>query len=865
MELATGHLLTALYSLSNQVALTASEFERVASRPAFTPAVWDQTKALLKAADRGAVGTELSLGPLTDVFEWLGVPDEAAFIDRFGGIGIDEALARDRGRLSGAAASLDGTHAKPKPLDRSISHAWSARAMRLMDGLPETAQQVLYSLELALDGSRWEPEHVRPLFEAIAHVAEMIDDQGRLSGARKMLERIDQERNDDTAPDEPERLPVAVVAQVLTAVWCLTHEGLLLEEERALEPCIGRSGDTWVQIAAAASECRADDIPPPVGLLRAWGAPQDLNEKAVRDCVRRCAPLLPQIVAEVTRLWGGGETVDMDVFDEIARAVAGIALVRHQGLHERWDPLTGERNSMWIEVHQGAQRPRTLERAKLMRTLRPVLLRAKVDLLVVATAHLDAAAESRAEGQHHETRSHLEQAKRCTANCEDPVRRAYGAASVAHHIWLEGNADDAMRRLLKLEGEQAKNLVRTIKAHAQEREALRQAEEVHAERQNVDSMCALVTAHVAAGHTIRAEGLARDGIQRYPDDPKAWNVASWVLFVTDHYRYALVPALEALVKGIGRTTGITLLARILAHLGSEWTEESARLAGKAIQADDARKVLPSDVLAELADIVQYHGADIMPALVADDLVSDLAAEDPPPVEWLGAAVARRIHGVWSEDAPEWLARLADAGTFAAAELARFIVDRVEVLLWWRDLVEREMEAGAGSSVGEPGKSISSEDAQTRARHLARVAAVGAALRAANSLEHAEPDLDDGEGSGSPIEPAAHWVSHTKVFASCFGDDLVVRIRSSELMQAVWFGPGELGESDLLAVLATFDHERVAWIRWVSKCEAVADLNGIAGIAEATRTRLRQVFEVAEIGGDIRELSWFTRLHEAERR
>ena len=32
----------------------------------------------------------------------------------------------------------------------------------------------------------------------------------------------------------------------------------------------------------------------------------------------------------------------------------------------------------------------------------------------------------------------------------------------------------------------------------------------------------------------------------------------------------------------------------------------------------------------------------------------LRATDEPPEEWLGAAVARRGHGAWTPDAPEWL-------------------------------------------------------------------------------------------------------------------------------------------------------------------------------------------------------------------
>ena len=203
LHIATGHLLTALYSLSNHVALTSAESERIASRPAFTPAVWCETKAFFKAADRGASGTELSVGFLPDVFAWLGVSSGEEFSELYG-ISASHAIAQDRGRLFAAACALDGAGKGPLPL--ALTHAWSARAARLMDGLPGTAQAVLFSFELALDGCRWEPERVRPLFEAIAHVAAMVDDPVRLSCARKMLERIDRERQDDTTPDEPVRL-----------------------------------------------------------------------------------------------------------------------------------------------------------------------------------------------------------------------------------------------------------------------------------------------------------------------------------------------------------------------------------------------------------------------------------------------------------------------------------------------------------------------------------------------------------------------------------------------------------------------------------------------------------------------------------
>ena len=504
-----------------------------------------------------------------------------------------------------------------------------------------------------------------------------------------------------------------------------------------------------------------------------------------------------------------------------------------------------------------------------MRHLRPVLLRAEASPLVVALAHGDAASESRAEGKHDETRLHLDKVMHWTAKCEgDRERRDSGAAFVAMQIWAEGDPDEAMRRLRELEGEHPKSHLRTIEAHADERETLREAERAHAERGDVDSTCALVKSHVAAGHTIRAEAIARDGLQRYPDDSKTWEVVAWLLLVTGRYRNALVPALEALDKGVCRSVGASLVARILAHFGTEWSEESARLAGEAIQADDARDVLPTDVLAELADIVQCHGLDIAPARLADQFVRDKSPEDPPPIEWLGAAVSRRIHGVWSGDAPGWLARLADVSKAAPAALARFVVDRVDALLWFRTLVERELQAAADKRPEESFATWFEEGRRQLAWRDARSEAVGSALRAAISLGFAEPELDKGyERSGDKIEPARHWVPTLSSIASCFGDELAVLLRSSELAQEVVFGAGEVGENGLLLQIATLDKERLAWIRWTGRCEEIANLEAITGLTPPTKERLQRMFELpdADEGKWPREQVRTTAWHGAQER
>ena len=141
MELATAHVLTALYALAHRVALTGEELALLDERGrALTPAVWRETKDTLRLADRGGAGTELDLGFVPLVFEWLGVADTRAFAERYA-VDIDEALAHDRGSLTGLADSIESGSDQPhEHFQLALSHAWSARAGRLMNGLPGTGE-----------------------------------------------------------------------------------------------------------------------------------------------------------------------------------------------------------------------------------------------------------------------------------------------------------------------------------------------------------------------------------------------------------------------------------------------------------------------------------------------------------------------------------------------------------------------------------------------------------------------------------------------------------------------------------------------------------------------------------------------------
>ena len=284
-------------------------------------------------------------------------------------------------------------------------------------------------------GAPWDPEWSRPLFEAIAQVADFVGDEQRLSSARKMLETIDRE----AAPDDSKPVPLGIVTQVLTALYSITHEGLLLPAECALDPGIDPSLDNWARIVDAARDGRVGvgDIPVPVQLLRAWGAPEDLEQEAVRDCLRRCASRLPEVVLEIQRLWGGVES--MDVSEDVARTVVAMAVIRHQQLQHGFEPLLGARNSIWFEVHQGVRRTETLERAEIIRRMWTVLLRGEIDPLAVAAVHLDRAGESQALGAHDETRAHLVEVMHWTAQYEgEQHRRDHGTVCIAQYLFLSG-------------------------------------------------------------------------------------------------------------------------------------------------------------------------------------------------------------------------------------------------------------------------------------------------------------------------------------------------------------------------------------------------------------------------------------------
>ena len=288
MHIATAHVLTSLYALAHRVALTPDEIAYLDERGStLTPQVWRETKDTLRAFDQAPGPTDLELGFTALVLMWLGLPDEAAFVERYGGVGVDEAFARDRGLTAVLAHVLEGGQGQPhEAYALPLSHAWSGRAVRLMDHLPDTGSLVISTLERAIDGSPWDPQRLRPLFEGIVHVADLIGDEKSLSTARRMLETIDREE----APSECDTFLVTASAQLLTALWLTTHEGGLLESECGFEPDIEPNLETWNAAVFAVRNGSIHAIPVPIRLVREWGAPEELTEEAARICLRDSVP-----------------------------------------------------------------------------------------------------------------------------------------------------------------------------------------------------------------------------------------------------------------------------------------------------------------------------------------------------------------------------------------------------------------------------------------------------------------------------------------------------------------------------------------------------------------------------------------------
>ena len=267
---------------------------------------------------------------------------------------------------------------------------------------------------------------------------------------------------------------------------------------------------------------------------------------------------------------------------------------------------------MYFEVHQGARRAQALERVALMHRLHVVLCRCgDVDPMAVASVHLDLAVDREARGEYEASRRHLAAAVEYAQGVEDDrARRDYPEVCLATWHWRSGEVGEALRRLERLEGPKAAEALRLIEAKALEREALREAEGVRMRCGDVRSACAVVAAHLRAGHDLAAVRHAREVCDAKPGSPHAWAALAGVLHDQGRYRDAVQPARAAVAAGYDERAASVLLARILRGLGSEGRGESRALARRVLEAHAAGGGLEQAERAELEQIAGEGEADV---------------------------------------------------------------------------------------------------------------------------------------------------------------------------------------------------------------------------------------------------------------
>ena len=585
----------------------------------------------------------------------------------------------------------------------------------------------------------------------------------------------------------------------------------------------------------------------------------------LRACLEQSAAagLLPDMVRAVGRVWGGEEPCELAPSPGAYHA-RDAAFGRRRALECDWRPLPGEWPNIWYEVHQGARRPETLERAALIRRMHGVLHRCgALDPLAAASVYLDRAAECEARGAHEEERTALAHAVLFVRRVDGrPEYRGYGEVCLATACWRAGDIARALAMLEGIETPTAREVLGRLAEQEPEREALRCAELAFEREGDLGSGCRLPWAHHAAGHTARAHQVGREMCGLFPEEAAAWTTLAEMLCEQGRYRDALEPARTALEKaqdGPGRV----LLARILNAVGPEGREESRALAVAGIEGHPDREVLGASDLAQLARIAHDGGADLSLCRRADDHVWSRRDTEALPDESIGAAVARRCDGVWAEDAPGWLARLAEAADEQPLEIARFIVERVDSLVYYRELAHRALylldpELDAGRPLGSRARASLKERFGLDAKSEAALAAG----RAAVSLGYGGPV------TGEVVEPAVHWEPHVGAIKAAFGVDGAVRLRASELAQGAFFGPDGAGAREIVLLIETLDDELIGWVEWAAwrgALQDVAEGRG-GGLRTGTRDRMAHLFALVNRSGDeIRAATWPTRWHETERR
>ena len=862
MATATTHVLIALYAHSHRIGLTAedvAELDRDA--PCLSPALWQATKELLVDADRGPDGTTLDLGFLPLVLRWLGLADEDAFVAEFG-VGVAESIEHDRGRLAEIAGALESPGAPgSEELGLQLTVAWTRRGMVLMQARPQAAAAAVEALERAVVHYPREDAQYRQLLESVVLACEACGDWERQGIVHGQIQDFDREVESRAELAEVH----TTAALVLSIIWCVAHDDFLLADERGIEPWVHPSPEVWARVRASVEAGDLEGVPIPHRTYVVWTAGNRMDSERLRRCleVSASAGLLAEMLPEVERLWSatpGGRLAASPA----SRHVHAAARLRRARLEQTWVPLPGERQTIFYEVHQGARRPATLQRLELIGRIQDLLLGGSLDdPISVQAVWLDRAAECESRGAHEAERVSLMRAGALMRD-EDPAVRDYTVVCCASWLWRMGEVDEASSRLVRLEAHEARELLARIEAKEPQRAALRSAEHRSDRRRDVESSCEVALAHLRAGHSTRAEQLALELCSEHPEEPMTWMTLARLLYEHGRFRDAVGPALGALKTGVGEAPERVLLARTYARIGPDGRAQGGAIALAAIEAHPTQALLAPDELADLVRIAEDGGAPIGSCRRGDDFVSGADTGGEAPGEWLGQATARRWHGLPAPDAPAWLARLAETGRAAPAELARFVAERFEALQHWRLLVGRSL-FGSLDLEAERGLFRRAQALAEGVHELCIAAEVAkGAGRAGASLGWV------GASSGEEVERAVHWDPHLEAIARTFGLIGAVRLHASEVAQAMFFAPEEeVPERERLVVLATWEAERFFWARWLAAQESLHDLAvGLPdGCSVVTHARLQPILELAADGSfdAVSSAAWATRWHDAERR
>ena len=829
--------LAALHALSHRIDLTAEETCLVAAdASSLGPRVWHGSLGLLHDADAAGEGVSLHLGYDRLLLRWLGCRDEAECLERHG-LTVADALAADQGDLLSAARAVEGVRDVSTSAGRAalvlLVEIWSARAGRLA-GTGED-RCALGAFSRAVEIFPLPVETVRSLWSGFIGACEANDNHDLARLARVRLARV---LNDDDSDDHAVRAAAVLVFSVL---WAITHDAMVLESERQLDPEIERSTATWEQIRLAITECRLDAVPAPIQTVKAWCTGPGLDEDDIRACLTQYPESLPRLFETIGAVWGGD--ADPDSLPPTALSfILLIVRIRRVRIESDFQPLPGERRNIFYEVHQGARRRSVVERLDLMRYLNAILERCGgLEPAARMCLALDLAAETESRGEHDATRTHLEETRRAAALVDDTDRREYGDVCLAHHHWHCGEVDQATALLAGLLSERAIQLRDQMAAHEQARHALVVAVRDHRRAGDVVTWSALAHAEIAAGHSVAGERTAEAITRAHPPSPLAWTTYARVLHEHGRHRDAIAPAREVVRFSVGQTEPLALLASILSRIGDDGRDESVELAEQVIV-----EMVRSGSVAVLSEMayIAARGANsdcssLRHAHAADDLVWRLRDSEKPNCEWLGAAAARRCQLAWAPDAMTWIVRLAEVAPREPAALARWVVDRVDALQHLRSRGGR-MRLGPPRSSGEEGlvSDSCSESVEGRCDISIRLQGLRAALQAARSLgyplDQAAVELglcaaDLAALDEAPSDhrlaalgfdlPGTDWTGHLPALETAFGIGLVSRLRASEAACRALdsLDPCQEGTDSVVSlVLAVLSSEEVVWIQWAAE-------------------------------------------------